>query len=197
MISPPEWDTLCLLIEEAWPYPFDDTTAKAWRLFLDDYTAAQVLAAVKACVARGMLERPSVSALVAEIRRDPSVPTWAEAYTAIFGRGGVLKARTRIHKSSWEIGERARADDESAWEHAGELHHLIGAFIREQGLDRLRSVNLDDFEYGAARRKQLADEWAVFVEKHETRDIAALDAGRRGELVRFDPLRALPWRAAS
>ncbi len=199
MISPTEWDALCLLIEEAWPYPFDDAAAKAWRVLLDDYDAAQVFAAIKACVARGVSERPSVSILVAEIRRDPGKPTWAEAYTLIFGRYGVLRARTTVRKSCWDEGERDRLNDEAAWERAGELHPLVGAFVRSQGLDRLRSLRLDDPEYGAARRKQLADEWEEFVDANETRDVAVLVAGRsgRGELGRFDPLHALdlPRRA--
>jgi hypothetical protein len=195
VISPAEWDSLCLLIEEAWPYPFDDTTAKAWRVLLDDYDAGQVLEAVKACVARGMVDRPAVSALVAEIRRDASKPTWSEACTLIFGRGGVLRARTHVRKASWDAGERDRLNDEAAWLRAGELHPLIGAFVRSQGLDRLRSLNLEDEEWGGARRTLLAEEWETFAEANEARDVAALAAGRRGELGRFDPLRALPAAA--
>jgi hypothetical protein len=203
VISQEEWDSLCLFIEEAWPYPFDDTTAKAWRVLLDDYDAAQVFAAVKACMMRRMLERPAVSALVAEIRRDSSKPTFAEACTLIFGRGGVIKARTQVHKGSWEAGERDRLDEEAAWQRADELHPLIGTFIVAQGLHRLKRLDLDDPEYGGARRKQLASDWEEHVEVNETRDIAALIAGRergqlgagreRGELglSRFDPLRAL------
>jgi hypothetical protein len=191
VISQPEWETLCLLIEEAWPGEFDDHTAKAWRVLLDDFEAGQVLAAVKACIARGSRFRPAVSELVAEIRRDPGKPTSAEALTAIYGRGGVLKARTQIRKPSWDAGERDQLNDEAAWERAGELHPLIGALSRTQGLGRLRSLNLEDEEWGEARRKRLADAWEEFVDANETRDVAALVAGCRDELGRFDPLRAL------
>jgi hypothetical protein len=134
---------------------------------------------------------PSAGEIAQLARRDPAEPTFAEACTLIFGRGGVLRARTGIRKASWEEGERDRLNDEAAWQCAGRMHPLIGAFVRSQGLDRLKRLNLDDPEYGGARRKQLADDWEAFAEAHETRDIAALLAGRRGELARFDPLRAL------
>jgi hypothetical protein len=192
LISPAEWDSLCLLIEEAWPYPFDDTTAKAWRVLLDDYDASQVLAAVKACVARGMSERPPVSALVAEIRCDPDKPTFAQALTSIYGRDGVLRARAQVRKARWEAGERDRLNDEAAWKRTAELHPLVGAFVRAQGLQRLRSLDLDDPQWGSARRKLLAAEWEELVDVAETRDVAALVAGRRGELGKLDPLRVLP-----
>jgi DNA-binding transcriptional ArsR family regulator len=191
MITPDEWDGLSLLIEEWWPGEFTDATATAWRMALDDFGAERALAGLKACLARGGRFRPSVAEIVGEIRCDPSRPTFSEALTLIYGRGGVLRARTGVRKGSWEAGERDRLNDEAVWDRAAELPPLIGAFVRMQGLDRLRRLDLDDPEYGGARRKQLADEWEAFVEAHENRDVAALVAGRRGELGRFDPLRVL------
>ena len=193
MIESREWDALCLLIEEAWPGEFDDRAAKAWRLLLDGYTAMQVSDAITGLLARGGTFRPAVSEIIAEIRRDPGKPTFAEACMLIFGRGGVLRARTQVRKASWEAGERDRLDDEAGWQRAGELHPMVGAFVRSQGLDRLRSLRLDDPEYGAARRKQLAVEWEEFADANETRDVAGVVAGRsgRGELGRVDPLCAL------
>lgn len=191
MISQRDWEGLCSLIQEAWPGEFDEHTAKAWRVLLDDFDGAQVLAAVKACLARGGRWRPAVSEIVAEIRRDPGKPTFAEALRLIYGPGGVLRARTRVRKARWELGEHERLNDEAAWECVAVLHPLIGAFVQRQGLERLRAMDLDDPEWGQARRKLLADEWEEFVDVAETRDVAALVAGRRGELDRFDPLRAL------
>jgi hypothetical protein len=195
MISATEWEQLCSLIEEAWPGEFDDQAARAWRLLLDGFAATDIVAALKGLLARGGTFRPSVAEIIAEIRRDPGRPTFAEAFTLIYGRGGVITARTHVRKASWEAGERDRLNDEAAWERAAELHPLIGAFVRTQGLERLRSLDFDDPEYGAARRKLLADEWEAFVDVNETRDVAELVAGRRGEpggkLGRFDPLRAL------
>lgn len=95
-----------------------------------------------------------------------------------------------MQKGWWEQGERDRLNAEAAWELAGELHQLIGAFVAKQGLERLRRLQsqLDDPEWGAKRRNELAQEWEECVEAGETRDVAALVAGRRGEMGRFDPL---------
>lgn len=193
MIAPDEWDTLCLLIEEGWPGEFTDASAVAWRLLLDDYDAAQVLMALKALVARGGTFRPSVAELVAQIVQDPDEPTFAEMIQSIFGPGGVLAARTAVRKPWWEAGERERLNDEAALERAAGMHRLIAGFVRDQGLAGLRRLHVDNAEWGAARRKQLANAWEEFCDRAKTRDIAALVSGpRRGRLGRFDPLRALP-----
>lgn len=192
MITDNEWEGLCLLVEEWWPGEFTDVTATAWRLALDDFGAEKVLAALTARLALGGRFRPSLAEVFAQIRNDPDKPTFVEAYTAIFGTGGILRARTKVRKGSWEAGERGRLNDEAACQRAGELHRLIGGFVRDQGLDLLRSLNLEDEEWGGARRKLLADDWEEFLDKNEGREGAALAVGgRRGKLGKFDPLRAL------
>jgi hypothetical protein len=134
---------------------------------------------------------PSAPELAALARHDPSRPTFAEALALIYGPGGILRARTQLRKAVWEAGERDRLNDEAARERAAEMGPLIAAFVDVQGLDRLRRLDLGDAAYGAARRKQLADEWEEFIDVHEDRTVAALPAGRRGEIGRLDPLRAL------
>jgi hypothetical protein len=198
MIAEHEWETLSLLIEEAWPGEFDDSAAKAWRVLLDDFDGRQVLLAIKLLVTRGGTFRPSVAEIVAEIRRDPGKPTWSEAAMLIFGKGGILKARTQRTKGSWDAGEREKADDEAAWERAAVLHPLAAAFVRLEGLSRLREVAVDltDPQYGEATRKRLGESWERFCEANEHRDVAALVSGRRGEgLGKLDPLAALGRRA--
>jgi hypothetical protein len=196
MISSDDWTLLAGLIDEWWPGEFGETAAEAWRVGLEGYESTQVGAALRALLARGGTFRPSVSEIIAEIRRDPAKPTFAEAYTLIFGRDGVLSVRTRVSKAWWEAGERERLDDEAKLERARELHPLISAFIHTQGLDRLKRLDIDHPEYGEVRRKQLQGEWEEFCDANETRDVAELVAGRgRGELGRFDPLRVLPAAA--
>jgi hypothetical protein len=162
---------------------------------------------------------PSAPELAALARRDPSRPTSAEALAAIFGPDGVLhpftsrarEMRERIAacergcSDGWLIddesntaapcdcrGMSAAATDAVMLARAADVHPLLAAFVQTQGLDRLRRLDLDDPDWGQARRKQLADEWEEFVDVNETRDVAALTAGRRGGLGRVDPLRALP-----
>jgi len=170
VITDTEWETLCLLIEEAWPGEFDDSAAKAWRVFLGDYDADAVAAGLKACVARGGRFRPAVAEIVAEIRSDPSRPTFDEAYQMIYGPGGVLGfKRSGVTVSPWVV-----------------------AFVASCGQERLRLLEVDG-EYGELNRKELRQSWEQFLEANETRDIAALAAGgpRRGRLGRFDPLEVL------
>jgi len=188
-MSAKEWDTLALLIEEGWPGEFTDAAAKAWRVLLDDYDAGQVLAAVKGLVARGGKFRPSVAEVVAQIRRDPSAPTFEEMYRLVYGPGGVLKARPAYlgpDSITPATLERAQLD------RAAMLHPLVGEFVRRFTLGRLRSLEVDHPVYGEANRKKLRQAWDEMCESLEDRDIAALASGRRGAgLTALDPLAAL------
>ncbi len=188
MISADEWATISMLIDEGWPGEFTASSATAWRVFLDEYDATQVLGALKVLVARGSTFRPSVAEVVAQIRDDPTVPTFAEACQLIFGPGGVMHARTKVRKVFWEIGERDRLNEIAGWERASDMHPLIGAFIEREGFSRLRDLNLEDEQYGAMRRAQLQKSWDAHCEAMRGRELAAVAQGRRGELGSFDPL---------
>lgn len=132
---------------------------------------------------------PSAPNLAAAAMRDPSAPVWEEAEQIIFAF--VLKARTAVRKSSWEFGERDQLNREAMVERAATVHPLVQAFIVAQSLDRLRRLDLDDENYGEARRQRLREAWEQFCEAHQGREVAALAAGRRGDLAAFDPLTAL------
>jgi hypothetical protein len=131
---------------------------------------------------------PSVAAVSALAHSDPSSPTFDEAVQVI---AHVLKARTRVSKGSWEYGERDELNRQEMVERAAGVHPLVQAFIRAQGLDRLRTLDLADEEYGQARRAQLRVAWESFAEAHAGREVAALVSARRGQLGSFDPLSAL------
>lgn len=130
---------------------------------------------------------PSVATVSALALSDPSSPTFDEAMQVI---AHVLKARTQVSKAWWEYGERDELNRQAMMERAAGVHPLVQAFIRAQGLDRLRTLDLADEEYGQARRQQLRAAWEAFAEAHAGREVAALVSGRRGELGSFDPLSA-------
>lgn len=153
-------------------------------------TPAQALVAIRACPADQTFP-PSAPEMAALARRDPGRPTFAEMCVLVFGPHGVLRARTPVRKGSWDDGERDRLDAEAMWERAQSMHPLIARFIRDQGLDQLRRLNLDDQDWGQARRQQLQHSWDGFVDAYEGREVAAIAAGRRGGLGRLDPLEAL------
>jgi hypothetical protein len=157
-----------------------------------DITPDQALVAIRACPA-GQKWPPSAPELAGLVRRDAAIPTGPEALELIFGRGGVLSARTPIRKGSWNAGERDAANKQAMTERAAGMHPLIGAFIeREGGLERLVRLDLDDLEYGEVRRHQLVMSWHEHVSACADRELSAIAAGRRNEgLQRLDPLAAL------
>lgn len=166
MIAPAEWETLCLLIEEGWPGEFDDAAAKAWRVFLDDYEPEEVLVALKALVARGGRFRPSVAEVVAQIRQDPSRPTFEEAFQQLYGPGGIFGfTRSGVVISPWVL-----------------------KFADRYGRDRLRLLAVDDPDEGKWARKELAEAWDRFLEATEGRDIAQIATRSTRGLKRVDAL---------
>ncbi len=132
---------------------------------------------------------PSAGELAADGLRDPSTPTFTEAFRAIDGPHGVLVAREPY---AGPVREPAASRQRAALARAAECHPLIGAFIESYGLARLRLLEVDHPEYGELRRNDLGAEWERFLTATEGRDLAALGTRRRGEIGRLDPLAALP-----
>lgn len=191
MISPDEWESISLLIEEGWPGEFTDAASSAWRVFLDDYNADGVLTALKVLVARGGRFRPSVAEVAAEINVDRSAPTFVEAYQLIYGVRGVLAARPK-GELWWDTpAQRERAYEDAARDCAAEMHPLIGRFINRYGIDRLRMLELGDPEYGAIRRRELQADYEQLAEALEGRRLESIAAPRRNELAKVDPLASL------
>lgn len=131
---------------------------------------------------------PSVAKLAAQARRDPSVPTFDEAYRLIFGPGGVLAARPAVRRWA-DDGQRRRLFNDAAMRRAEAFHPLIGAFVARQGLERLRQMPVDDPDQGHWRRRELQQAWQEHVDASAGREVAVLAAGAGGEgLRRLDPL---------
>lgn len=193
MINPDEWETICLLVDEGWPGEFTDTAATAWRVFLDDYEPEQVLAAIKALVARGGTFRPSVAQVVAQIRSDPSTPTFDEALVLI--RSALRAGRGPLRGDYSTEAQMIAGREEMVRAAARTLHPLVAAFVVRCGdLSRLGDevAELAAGDYAGARRRDLQLRWEAHVEALDGRDVAAIASGpRRDGLQRLDPLAAL------
>ena len=185
------WTMFCALMRRGWPGEFTGADATAYRVLLDGTDPPQVVEALRRLLLRGQRFRPSAAELLGELRADPSRPTFAEAYRLIFGKGGVLRARPATTRWASERERLARFDDAARARAAG-MHPLVAAFVDRQGLDRLRSLPLEDPDWGEKHRRDLEQQWDTHVEAFDGREVAALATGRgRGELERFDPLAAL------
>lgn len=132
---------------------------------------------------------PSASGLVQHALRDADAPSLGEFWEQLAGPDGVLRARTSERKAFWEPGERDGLDEEAMLERLTSKHPLVQGFVLEQTIRRLRTLGLDDLEWGEARRRQLEEAWVRFVDTGQRRTAASLVAGvRRGELTRANPL---------
>ena len=189
--SPDQWDVFAGLLDRGWPGELEPAGENAYRVLLDDCEPEALVAALKRLLHRGQRFRPSAAELLAEARRDPSAPTFDEAYVLIFGPRGVLAARPS-RAALQEARDPRAAHNEAALERAQELHPLVYSFVARQGAERLRLLPLADPQYGELRRKELREAWDAHVEAAEGREVAALasGAGREG-LRRLDPLVAL------
>lgn len=175
-----EWNALMALLEEGWPGTFPDEAADSYRALLGHRDAGELLMALRTLVEQGARYRPSPAEICAVLNRDVTEPTWAEAYGMIFGPRGVVHDR----------------DTDEALRLGNRLHPFVGAFVRAQGLDRLRQLPLNDPDWGGKERNDLGRQWDQHVERCrarllEGRTLEALGRRERVELSRFDPAVAL------
>lgn len=154
-------------------------------------TAEQVMRAIGTWPA-GSDFPPSAPNLAAQALKDPSKPTFEEAYALIYGRGGVLRARLPY---DGPVLNPEVMRDAAARRRMEEIHPLVSSFIARYGLTRLRLLEVDDPVWGEVRRKELREAYDRHCEAMDGRDVAALASGqRRGEIGRLDPLAALGAR---
>lgn len=168
------WRPVAKALVGSWPSQVSSWGNEAVAAYCDelaarDVTPAQALVAIRACPADQKFP-PSAPELAGMARRDPSVPTFDEAYQQLYGPGGVFG----FHRSGVTI---------SPW---------VQAFVADYGRDRLRLLEVDHDEYGGVKRRELRQSWEQFLETAEGRELAAIAQGRRGGgLERLDPLAAL------
>lgn len=153
-------------------------------------TPEQALTAIRSCPA-GQNFPPSAPELAGLAHKDPSAPTFIEAYRLIFGHKGILAAKP-AEKWFADQGEMGRAYRQAQRDRAGEMHPLVASFVERYGYARLEDLELNDPEYGDAKRRELERQWDEHCEATEGRDLAALALPRGdGGLRRLDPLSAL------
>lgn len=171
--------------------PFTPADSSVYRLLLADVEPERAIEALKAIAAEGQEFRPKPGRIIERLRRDPSKPTFDEVLRLIYGPRGVLSARSA---GPWkDQAGREAAHDRARLERARKFHPLLGSFVVRQTLDRLRTIPIDDPEYGELRRRDLRDAWDAHVEAFDGREVAAIAAGgeiRQG-LRALDPLVAL------
>lgn len=185
------WDDFAGLLTSAWPGEFTADQRAAYRVLLDDVEPQAVVGALKRLLHAGQRFRPSVAEILAAVRDDPSRPSFEEAYAAIYGSRGILAAR-REPGAYADLGAMRRAESEAAKARAADFHPLIAGFVLRYGIDRLRTLELHDPQWGDAKRKELHDAWDRHVEAFEGREVAALAAGTGARGLRqLDPLKAL------
>jgi hypothetical protein len=193
-----DWIAVARALLGSWPervgmWGEDGIAAFIEELQARGVTTGAALAAIRSCDEHQRFP-PSAPELAALARRDPSAPTFAESYNAIYGPRGVLRARPPYQDGGWSGNELQAASDELALKRADQCHQLLGAFVRAYGLERLRLLEVDDPDYGEIRRKELRADFEQYVAANEHRELAALAAGRRGSLGRLDPHAALGLR---
>jgi hypothetical protein len=184
------WAMFCALMHRGWPGAFTEEDALAYRVLLDGVDPAEAVGALRRLLHRGARFRPSAAELLGELHADPTRPTFAEAYQLIFGPRGVLRAR--IVGGRWDNeADRRAAHRQAIEERAAGVHPLVGAFVMRQGIDRLRTLPLEDPQWGEKHRRDLERAWEQHVEAFDGREVAALAAGSRDGLRQLDPLAAL------
>ncbi|MGH2870298.1 MAG: hypothetical protein ACRDNK_22360 [Solirubrobacteraceae bacterium] len=190
-MTPEEWETICLLIEEGWPGEFTDASAAAWRVFLDDYQPEQVLTALKMLVARGGRFRPSVAEVVEQIRSDPGKPTFDEALALI--RTALRAYNLPLHGDFETERQMLHARERKVLERADGMHPRVVSFIDRRSVGRLMDevAEIEDERWGTRNRRDLQAAWEEHCDACEGREVAVLARSGRGKLAPLDPLAAL------
>lgn len=173
--------------------PFESQDDLVYRSLLDGVVEPEAaLRAVRELVAKGTVFRPKPGEIVERCRRDRTTPTFDEMFTLLFcANPSVL--RPRVGPGTWpDAASKQREEDAAAWSRIQELHPLIGRFCAQQGLERLRTIQVNDPDSGHWRRDELRASWADLIDAFEDREVAAIALGTGREGIRqLDPLAAL------
>lgn len=158
-----KWAALFDLLDNGWPGELTEDAAAAYRTLLDGLEPETVVTGLRRLLVQGQRFRPSAAELIGASRKDPSRPTFDEAYRLMFGPGGAAMRDPRDG-----------------------IHPLVVSFVQRQGAERLRTLPLEDPEWGEKHRRDLEQAWNRHTEAMEGRETAALASG--GDLRKLDPL---------
>ena len=168
------WTRVARALLGSWPERVASWGAEGIAAYVEELeargvTADAALVAIRSCSADQKFP-PSAPELAGMARRDPSRPTFDEAYVGIYGPGGILGyKRAGVVVSPW-----------------------VTAFVDWYGIDRLRRLEVDHDEYGDLKRAELRRSFEQFLEATDGREVAQIaQRSQRGGLGRLDPLAAL------
>lgn len=194
-----EWDAVAFLLEKGWKGDLTDEDLEAYLTLLAGVQPAAVVAGLQRLVRHGKPFTPTVSEIVQAAQADDGTPSWPEAWGQIFGRGGIVHARSGLRTYRTE-NERVRADEDAMLERSAACHPFIASFVHAVGIARLRTLPVHDHDWGELERRRLGEEWAEHVDRVEARRRAgiplqlptpaaaraALDAGRPAGLRKLN-----------
>ncbi len=174
------------ILDGAWPGEFTDAEEGAYVFLLGDFTAEQVMAAIKAL--RRSRFRPAASEIVEAIEGTKAArPTFDEALRLIFAHGGVLSAQPPP-RGMWIGDSRRVARDAARAARMAMLPPLVASFVHRVTFGRLDHIDLENEWH----RKEMREAWEAHVAAQDGRELSALVArSGRGELGRLNPLAAL------
>ncbi|NBW16019.1 MAG: hypothetical protein EBR82_49345 [Caulobacteraceae bacterium] len=161
-----EWETIALLIENCWRGEFDDTRSASYYTLLRSFEHGEVMAALHVLAEQGKPFVPSVPEIVQAVRaaQEPSTPSFSEVWS-------VLQRAMRL-----------RLDDDSVAvmeEHCGPV---AAAFVKAEGVARLKHIEFWNPDHGELRIKELERRWTDFADRAGQRarlGLALQASGRR------------------
>ncbi len=161
------------VLDASWPGDFLPSDEKAYHWMLSDFTAEQVMSALRAL--RGSKFRPSASEIANVLTPERAgTPTFDEMFRLLFSQRGALAAAGIDGTRSRLVG----------------MHPLVASFALRQGIQRLKELPVHDEDDGHWRRRELRVAWEGHVEAMEGREVAAVASGI-GDLRQLDPLARL------
>lgn len=142
-----EWESVGFLIEQCWKGEFDDEKRQAYRVFLDKFSATQVVAGLHLLAESGAPFLPEVPEMVQAVRSvaEEPVPGWAEVWKNIL----------TPMKRGWP--------EQQALDYLNEVHPIVARFVVAQGYETLKRTPFFDEQYGSLRIKELSERWEEFV----------------------------------
>lgn len=145
-----EWESVVYVMESCWKGGFgdeEDRKADAYRMFLNKFSAEEVMAGLHSLAEDGSPFLPSVPEIVQRVRAltEPPVPSWPEVWKHLM------------------VPVRRGWPEQQALDYLNERHPLMGHFMGTVGYEYLRTTGFDDPDYGGIRIKELEGRWNEFV----------------------------------